>query len=283
MLDLQREYLDRITALCKENDIQLVLTFTPYHGDRIEKHNAVKEYAQDNDLPFINFGEESVYNAIGYDFPEDNADYDHPNPQGSVKVTDYLGNFLQTTCGLSAHTDSQWERSEEYYQTFLRQAALLHTDDAEDYIEGLDNERLITFIYARNVDSDNTPETVRAALKKTGIEDDFFEGSDTVRAAVLEDGDVLQTFSDLKADTDSGAAKGVMKNGTDQYRLTLTSDNGTYSGGFSVNNISSNLSNGNNTVGYAKELDDGVTIIIYDKIMMRVSDKVHISGKEVER
>lgn len=284
MLELQKEYLDRIIALCKENDIQLILTFTPCIEDKIGKHNTVKEYAQEKGLSYINFGEESVYDAMGYDYSQDNADNSHPNPQGSVKITDYLGNFLTTKCGLTAHKDSQWEKSESYYRTFMLQASLVREDDAEKYAEGLGNERLLAFIYVKNPDSDNSPERVRKALKKYGLTDSFFESDDLIHAAVIESGDVLKTSSDLKTDTESGSAKGVMENGTDQYQFIYSADgSGTVTGGFSINNIASNLSNGNNTVGYEKELEDGITILVYDKIMMRETDKVHISGQEVRR
>lgn len=283
MLELQEQYLDRITSLCKEEGIQLVLTLTPYQSETIEKHNSVKDYAQENDLPFIDFGEASVYDAMKYDFSQDHADTHHANPGGAVKITDYLGAYLQNAVGLKAHTDEQYEKSRDYYQTFMELAGLVRTDESQSYVEGLRNNRAAAFVYVKNMDSLNTPEEVREVLSELGLQADFLsENSQAVRAAVIENGKVQKTFSDLKEKVDSGDAKGVLENGTDQYRLTYETVSGNVRGGFSVNNETANLSNGN-TVTYDKELHDGVTILVYDEVMAREVDKVHLSGDVVER
>lgn len=282
MLELQVQYLDRITSLCRKENIPLILTLTPYYSDTIGKHNAVKSYADRNDLLFINFGETSAYNAMHYDFAQDNADHDHPNPSGAVKITDYLGEVLQNEYHLESHTDSQWEDNRDYYRNFMKLADLFKTDSAQEYTARLNNSRLAAFVFVRNADDINTPTDVRASLKKLGLPDSFLQdrSSGKVCAAVIENGKITQTFSDLEAEMENGSAHGVLKNGTDQYRLSLNADSETVTGGFFVNNIDHNYYN---TADYYQELEDGVSIIVYDKVLMREVDKIHIAGEAVER
>ena len=55
--DICYEYLDKITALCKKNGIELVLikapTIYPHWYDEWDKQ--IEEYARENDLLYINF------------------------------------------------------------------------------------------------------------------------------------------------------------------------------------------------------------------------------------
>lgn len=51
------EYLDKITTLCKERGIQLILVKTPTHAQTTKRHNTVSAYAEKHDLLFYDFNE----------------------------------------------------------------------------------------------------------------------------------------------------------------------------------------------------------------------------------
>ena len=90
------DYLDKITGLCKENDIQLVLikapSLYPFWYDEWEEQ--MEEYARENDLLYINFLE--LTDETGLDFAKDTYDGGlHMNLSGAEKITKYLGEILE--------------------------------------------------------------------------------------------------------------------------------------------------------------------------------------------
>ncbi len=90
------QYLDKITQLCRRNDIQLVLvkapSLYPYWYEEWEEQ--VEDYAEENDLLYINFLE--LIEETGLDFSQDTYDGGlHLNLSGAEKITEYLGGVLQ--------------------------------------------------------------------------------------------------------------------------------------------------------------------------------------------
>jgi len=93
------EYLDKITALCKEKDIQLVLfkapSLTPHwHG---EWDAQIVQYAREHDLAYLNALDK--IDEIGLDYALDTYDAGlHLNRQGAEKMARHLGGFLKENC-----------------------------------------------------------------------------------------------------------------------------------------------------------------------------------------
>ncbi len=90
-------YLNKLTELCKDNDVQLILvkapTLYPYWYDEWDEQ--IEEYADANDLPYINFLD--YQDEIGIDWSEDTYDGGlHLNLSGAEKLSDYFGNILST-------------------------------------------------------------------------------------------------------------------------------------------------------------------------------------------
>lgn len=116
-------YLDKMTKLCKENGIELVLikapSLYPYWYDQWEEQ--MVEYADKNSLMYINFLE--LIDEVGIDFDVDTYDAGlHLNVFGAEKLSQYLGEVLSTTYGLSDLRDNpdisaKWnKKSEAYYK-----------------------------------------------------------------------------------------------------------------------------------------------------------------------
>ena len=106
------EYLDKMTALCKEKGVQLVLvkapSLYPYWYDEWEVQ--MEEYAKENDLVYINFLE--LTDECGLDFNTDTYDAGlHLNLSGAEKITDWFGEFLSKEIGLKSR------RGEEKLET----------------------------------------------------------------------------------------------------------------------------------------------------------------------
>lgn len=115
-------YMDKITALCRENDIQLVLvkapSLYPYWYDQWEEQ--VEDYAAENDLLYINFLE--LVEETGLDFATDTYDAGlHLNLSGAEKITEYLGEVLQRETELKDRSDEEhlsrmWENKLAAYE-----------------------------------------------------------------------------------------------------------------------------------------------------------------------
>lgn len=95
------KYLEKMTQLCSENGIQLVLmkapTIYPVWYDEWEKQ--IEEYADKNDLLYYNFLE--TMDESGIDLTTDTYDAGlHLNVKGAEKLSKYFGEILVRECEL---------------------------------------------------------------------------------------------------------------------------------------------------------------------------------------
>ena len=126
--DTAYEYLNKMTALCKEKGVQLILvkapSLYPYWYDQWEVQ--MEEYAAKNELVYINFLE--LIEECGLDFATDTYDGGlHLNLSGAKKATKWLGEFLSTEVGLESRRgemalEAAWEKKlDAYYAEIDRQ------------------------------------------------------------------------------------------------------------------------------------------------------------------
>lgn len=118
------DYLNRMTALCKANGIKLVLIKSPsvYPYWYKEWDQQMKDYAQKNDLLYINFL--NSIDEMGIDFTTDTCDAGlHLNLAGAEKFTKYFGNILSNTFQIEdkrndpALSKTWKEKADFYYAT----------------------------------------------------------------------------------------------------------------------------------------------------------------------
>lgn len=126
--DTAYEYLDKMTALCKEKGVQLILvkapSLYPYWYDQWETQ--MEEYAAKHELVYINFLE--LIEECGLDFTTDTYDGGlHLNLSGAEKTTRWLGEFLSTEVGLASRRgeealEADWKKElDAYYAEIDRQ------------------------------------------------------------------------------------------------------------------------------------------------------------------
>ena len=122
-------YLDKMTQLCKENDIQLILikapSLYPYWYDEWEAQ--MEEYAAKNDLMYINFLE--LTEEVGLDFNTDTYDAGlHLNLSGAEKLSRYFGEILVQETGVKNR------RGEEHLeQIWAEKIAAYEKEQEEQY------------------------------------------------------------------------------------------------------------------------------------------------------
>lgn len=95
------EYLDKITELCKNAGVNLVLikapSLYPYWYDEWDVQ--MENYAQQNGLPYLNFLQYT--DEIGLDFTTDTYDAGlHLNLSGAEKLSVYFGNYITNSYNL---------------------------------------------------------------------------------------------------------------------------------------------------------------------------------------
>ena len=118
------EYLDKMTALCKEKGIELILVKAPTNSIRYywypEWDAQMVDYAEKNGLAYYSMiGKDE---EIGLDWSRDTYDKGlHLNVYGAEKVTSYFGKILAENHGLTDHRGDSaisaiWEeRINSYY------------------------------------------------------------------------------------------------------------------------------------------------------------------------
>lgn len=114
-------YLDKMTQLCKEKGIELILIKSPsvYPYWYPEWDEQMVEYAKANELTYINFLETAE--EMGIDYSEDTYDGGlHLNLSGAEKFTNYFGGILSEDHELEDHRADPklaaiWQEKTEFY------------------------------------------------------------------------------------------------------------------------------------------------------------------------
>ena len=123
--DICYEYLDKMTKLCKDNGIELVLVKAPslFPAWYDEYEAQIEEYAKKNNLSYYNFLE--VKDLIGLDYTKDTYDKGlHLNNAGAIKLSDYFGKILSEKFQLTDHRNDEkykadWQEKVDFYNEML--------------------------------------------------------------------------------------------------------------------------------------------------------------------
>jgi hypothetical protein len=94
------EYLIKIIALAKINDIQILFIKSPYNLSEKDQmiYNTVDNIAKSSNIPFLNFN--LFYKDLGIDHRKDFADDSHFAASGVRKYTHYLTDYLSRNYNL---------------------------------------------------------------------------------------------------------------------------------------------------------------------------------------
>lgn len=119
-------YLDKMTELCAENGVELVLvkapSLYPHWYDQWDEQMAA--YAAEHGLKYYNFLEKAE--EIGLDYNTDTYDAGlHLNLSGAEKLSVYFGKILREDCGVEsrrgeAELSARWEKKLDAYQKEIK-------------------------------------------------------------------------------------------------------------------------------------------------------------------
>lgn len=120
--DICYEYLDKITKLCKDNGIQLVLvkapSLYPYWYDEYDQQ--IQEYANKNGVDYYNL--KNYVDEIGIDYSVDTYDAGlHLNLTGATKLSDFFADILAREYNLTDYRgDALYDQKLAEYKEFIK-------------------------------------------------------------------------------------------------------------------------------------------------------------------
>lgn len=254
---LMLEYLQKIVDLCAENEIELILVKTPTTKQTWEKHNTVEFYARESGVRFYDFNTQDLYDASSFDFASDMADDQHANVSGAVKLTEYMGEILDTECGIARHVDAQWADTDWFYQNISKDFKLHQEQALCAYLSMLNDERYSVFIAADDETANGLIPEAREKLAELGlVNGSMLEFGNSYLAAITEDGIVEERGNQELSNS------GAIRDGRVTYEIM--------SKGY---NSGSDCSIKINGTEYAKR-KRGINIVVYDNLTRKVIDSV---------
>ena len=120
--DICYDYLNKITKLCKDNGIELVLikapSLYPYWYDEYDEQ--IRNYAEENNIAFYNL--KNNVEEIGIDYSTDTYDGGlHLNLNGATKLSKFFAKLLKENYNLTDYRgDSLYEQKLEDYKEFIQ-------------------------------------------------------------------------------------------------------------------------------------------------------------------
>lgn len=120
--EVTRIYMDKIRNLCRKNGADLLLFSAPSPVNyNYKKYNALKEYAEEADLPYVDLN--LRYRDIGIDWRKDSYDKgDHLNIDGARKVTNFMAKYLTENYQLpDRREDSRWKEWNELAESYFKE------------------------------------------------------------------------------------------------------------------------------------------------------------------
>lgn len=264
MVGSAAEYLDKITELCSQNNIQLILTNIPC-AEPIGRYRATRDYAAAHNLPYYDFNEASIYKAVNYYAPQDLLS--HPSYMGAEKITKYLGDKLANQYKISPREDPSFEKSGETYQHKLENIQLSNTTEVTKYLDLLQKDRYSVFLFAPTSYSKALNSEIMERLFALGFTTELRDMPDGYHYCAVKDGTKVReelTEQDLNL-------SGSIRDGKTIYRFCIDTslmipDSHTYS-----------LTIDGTECGNRNE---GINIIVYDNEQKAIIDSVNVNTND---
>lgn len=139
--ELNQEWLDKLIALSKEENFQLIFWVIPFaaSADDQEILNGAEAYLEQNDIPFLDFNK--LVPDLGLDYNTDFSDAFHLNYRGADKLTAYVGEYLSDRYALADHRGNDdyylWEQNSVYDAQLHNAASLSSQPDVSSLLAAL--------------------------------------------------------------------------------------------------------------------------------------------------
>lgn len=179
--EVSKTYLVKIIELCKEKEVDLVLTLLPMDfgygtecdASQMQKYiNGVQAIADEYDIPYLNFMHDME--ETGIDYATDFRDRRHMNCYGATKMTTYLGKYLKANYDLpDVRGNSRYAfLKDEYkvYKTYYEESLLHAETDIYRYFSLLSEmEDYTVFISVKDIQGYALTEEITDLMQEAGF------------------------------------------------------------------------------------------------------------------
>lgn len=117
--------LDMLVKMCRENEVKLLFLELPSQSSwNYKRHNAVKDYADENGITFLDLNIDRE--SFGFDWKTDTRDGgNHLNNRGARKTTLFIGKYLNENYSLSDHRgDDRFKQWNSDYKEYLEKVKI---------------------------------------------------------------------------------------------------------------------------------------------------------------
>jgi|GEM_PF-503070 len=263
--EIQKEYLYKIGDLCRENDIQLILTNLPSNTAAGETEmtdafdNVCSDMAQELGADYYNFSEESLYMELGIRSVRETV-FGHSNYWGSIRLSKYIGKLLSKTYRIRSEEDAQYEATKPFFLQVTKNANLQYISDLNEYLDAIHDPTYTVFFAVRDEGSLLLDDNALEKLKALGIGLDLKDKFQYSWYAVVD------------------FATGVQEDISENQKLSETGIVGRDKIAYSIS--SAGLNSGNPSCSIAidgKEIANntrGINIVVWDNTCRSVIDSV---------
>ncbi len=189
-----RKYIQEIIDLCKKKNIQLIIFKNPDMDWDMERYNSVKEIADINGIPYIDFNLKSLCDAIGFVYEYDDQHLNHLNIYGAQKVTNYLGQYIKDNYDLGI-TDKRNDEKFSYmndlqaaYENEEKNVKMANIYNISEYLNYL-SYKSFTLIIAKNSGFGSLTAVEKEAFGNLGLDVSKIEQNKNY-AAIMESGNM---------------------------------------------------------------------------------------------
>ncbi|MBR5597698.1 MAG: hypothetical protein IKW30_09870 [Lachnospiraceae bacterium] len=257
---IMKIYMDKIVALCRENDINLVLVTLVGNDMNDATNNSILEYAQENEIDYINLCHYEHFYAMSPKYPEESVSL-HSNRKGSVVIARHLGKILRDRYQLQAVRDEQWENSKEYYNVIKENEELTTITEYDSYLRSINKERYAVLISSKLDASRGMNDLLRKELSNLGLNtiwNSEMDGKGYV-AVISDEGIVENTGIGI-------SMMGTFRSGRNNYYIKVPTLEPESSSQIQIDRQNYSLNRG------------GLNIVVYDMWLNVVVDKVNIAS-----
>lgn len=193
------EYYDKITNLCKENNIELILIKTPIINWSLRKNELVQQYADINNITFIDFNLEKYRKKIEFNEKQDFSDFGkHVNISGANKMSQYIGSIIVERCNVydkrQDESYNSWNNDLDKYKRVIHNMKIKNADNLEYIFQNIDDN--YTIIIAARDESKKQFEEIDSILRENSLIGNIYNEDYVGYIAIICNGSIL--YNDVR-------------------------------------------------------------------------------------
>lgn len=144
LTDVQKETIDKIADIAKDNGAELLIYIAPYalYEPHMKLYNGYEKYCNEQGIPFINFNKQELVDETGFDYSKDlryeNGAGEHLNYDGAVKITAYLCEYIHDNYDIADRRDDDkyaiYAKQSDYCKNYLNNHRLCECTNIYEYV-----------------------------------------------------------------------------------------------------------------------------------------------------